>query len=60
MMIFPLEGAAERDRMGAEKYPKLTAYIKRIHEREAYSTAMKKLEEMTGERFDLSFGAQKQ
>lgn len=59
MMIFPLEGAAKRDRMAAEKYPKLTAYVERIHARGAYGRAMKKLEEMTGERFDLSFDAQK-
>lgn len=59
MMIFPLEGVVKRDPMAAEKYPKLSAYVERIHGREAYRKAMEKLEEMTGEPFDLSFDAHK-
>ena len=57
MMIFPLEGAAERGPLAS--YPKLAAYVKRIRSRDAYVRTMKKMEEMTGERFSLAMDLRK-
>jgi glutathione S-transferase len=56
IMIFPLEAAHGRAGLTAEKYPKLSAYIGRLHEREAYKRAIKKVEETTGEKFDMALG----
>jgi glutathione S-transferase len=55
-MIFPLEAAHVRAGLAADKYPKLAAYIERLHGREAYQNAIKKVEETTGEKFDMSLG----
>jgi glutathione S-transferase len=54
MMIFPVEAAQERAGITREKYPKLSAYIDHIHERDAYQRAIKKIEEMTGEKFNVA------
>jgi len=52
MMIFPLDAAGGAG-LTAEKYPKLTAYIQRLQEREAYTKAVKKVEDITGEKFSV-------
>ncbi|MFC3095317.1 glutathione S-transferase [Alteromonas sediminis] len=39
-MIFPLEALVASNR--AERYPAITAYVKRMHQREAYQRALKK------------------
>lgn len=51
MMIFPLEAGTKRAGITPEKYPKLAAYVERVHSREAYQRAIKKAEETTGEKF---------
>jgi glutathione S-transferase len=56
IMIFPLEAAHGRAGLTADKYPKLSAYIERLHKREAYQRAIKKVEETTGETFDMALG----
>lgn len=52
MMIFPLEAGQKRAGVTPSKYPKLSAYIDRIHERDAYQRAIKKIEDSTGEKFE--------
>ena len=54
MMIFPLEGLASSRGVGIpqEKYPKLTAYLKQLKERETYQRAVKKAEEISGQPFE--------
>jgi glutathione S-transferase len=54
MMIFPLEVGQKRAGVTRSKYPKLSAYIDRIHERDAYQRAIKKIEETTGEKFEAA------
>jgi glutathione S-transferase len=54
MMIFPLEAGQRRAGVTPEKFPKLSAYIDRIHERDAYQRAIKKIEEVTGEKFEAA------
>jgi glutathione S-transferase len=51
MMYFPLEASVTRVGITEEKYPKIHAYIKRIQARPAYDRAIKKIEEVTGEKF---------
>ena len=51
MMIFPLEAGQKRAVVSAEKCPRLSAYMERIHARDAYQRAIKKIEEATGEKF---------
>lgn len=41
-MIFPMDVAAQRKYFDTKKYPKLTQWLKRIHEREAYKNAIQK------------------
>ena len=52
MMIMPLEAAVKRVGITKEKYPKITAYIERIQLRPAYQRAIKKIEDVTGEKFN--------
>jgi len=54
MMIFPLEAGQKRAGISAEKYPKLSAYIDRIHARDAYQRGIMKIEEATGEKFETA------
>lgn len=56
IMVFPLEAAHGRAGLTADKYPKLVEYINRLHQREAYKRAIKKVEEVTGENFDMTLG----
>jgi glutathione S-transferase len=53
MMEFPLLAAKGRAGLTKEKYPKLWAYIDRLHERDAYKKAVSKVEEVTGEKFNM-------
>ena len=54
MMIFPLEAGQKRAGVAPSQYPKISAYIDRIHERDAYQRAIKKIEEATGEKFEAA------
>jgi glutathione S-transferase len=51
MMYFPLELSATRVGATKEKYPKIHAYIERIQARPAYQQAIKRIEQVTGEKF---------
>jgi len=57
LMIMPLEASygASRIDLTAEKYPKLAAFVERMHGREAYKRAVQKVEEATGEPFNMNF-----
>lgn len=48
LMSFPLKAGQSRSGMTKEEYPKLWAYIDRMHEREAYKRAVRKIEEIEG------------
>jgi glutathione S-transferase len=56
MMVFPLEAGEKRVGITEAKYPLLHKYIRRIHEREAYKKAIKKVEDATGEKFNMTLG----
>jgi glutathione S-transferase len=56
IMIFPLEAANGRAGLTKDTHPKLVEYIERLHEREAYKKAIKKVEDTTGEKFDMTLG----
>jgi glutathione S-transferase len=47
-MSFPLQVAHGRAGLTKEKYPKLSAYLDRLQEREAYKRAVQKIEEIDG------------
>ena len=51
LMIFPLEAAYGSGLITQEKYPKLVAWVKRTQERDAYKGAIKKIEEVSGEKY---------
>ncbi|KAF2843508.1 putative glutathione S-transferase [Patellaria atrata CBS 101060] len=53
LMIFPVEAARLRLKLGEEKYPKLYAYSDKIREREAYKRAVKRIEDETGEPYEI-------
>jgi len=57
MMIFPLEAAQWRAGLTKEKYPKLSAYIARLQQREAFQRAIKKIEDITGEKYNPSLSS---
>ncbi|KAF2143321.1 uncharacterized protein K452DRAFT_317488 [Aplosporella prunicola CBS 121167] len=52
LMSYPLEAAQLRAGLTQEAYPKLTAYLERLHEREAFKKAGAKIKEITGEEYD--------
>ncbi|KAF2104340.1 glutathione S-transferase [Rhizodiscina lignyota] len=53
MMLFPLEGATMMLDVKREQYPKMYAWIERMHERESYKAAIKKVEDATGEKYEV-------
>lgn len=48
IMSFPLEAAQSRAGLTADKYPKLCAYLDKIHERDAYKRAVQKIIDIEG------------
>lgn len=56
LMIYPLEAAQARAGLTKEKYPNLSAYIERIHERPAYQQAVQKVVDATGEPYSMVLG----
>jgi len=48
LMEFPLVAGGTRSGMTKEDYPKLNAYIEKLHEREAYKRAGEKIEQTEG------------
>lgn len=44
LMEFPLVAGGSRSGMTKEAFPKLNAYIEKLHEREAYKRAVEKIE----------------
>ena len=47
-MEFPLVAGAERSGRTKEAYPKLSAYIEKLHERPAYKRAVQKIVDTEG------------
>lgn len=52
LMSYPLEAATLRAGMTEDKYPKLSAYLDLLHEREAFKKANAKIKEVTGQEYD--------
>lgn len=50
-MSFPLIAAKERSKIDKNKYPKLMAYIDTLEAEEGYKKSVKKIEEITGEKY---------
>ena len=48
MMSFPLEAANSRSGVQQEQFPKVFAYVERLHQREAYKRATEKIIEVEG------------
>lgn len=48
MLSFPLEAGETRSGFTQSQYPKIWAYLARIHERDAYKRATAKVEEIEG------------
>jgi glutathione S-transferase len=53
LMEFPLLAATGRAGLTEEKYPKLWAYVERLHGRDGYKRAVAKAEKETGQKFDM-------
>lgn len=51
VMSFPLMAAKTRDKIEKSKYPKLTAYVELLENHEGYRNSIKKIEEVSGEKF---------
>ncbi|EXJ87413.1 glutathione S-transferase [Capronia epimyces CBS 606.96] len=49
MLSFPLEAGQSRSGFSKEQYPKIWAYIDRLHEREAYKRSVQKIVELEGD-----------
>lgn len=49
MMSFPMEAGQGRSGFTKEQYPKIWAYVERIHDREAYKRAVASIIEREGE-----------
>jgi glutathione S-transferase len=49
MLSFPLEAGEGRSGFTRSQYPKVWAYLDRIHEREAYKRAVAKIVEVEGD-----------
>lgn len=52
-MMWPLDGAHQKKLVDEKKYPKVTGWLKRVHERPAYQNARKKGESYDLVRYDL-------
>lgn len=48
-MSFPLEAGESRSGLTKEQYPRVWAYVARLHEREAYKRAVASIVEREGE-----------
>ncbi|EXJ83550.1 glutathione S-transferase [Capronia coronata CBS 617.96] len=48
MLSFPLEAGTSRSGFSREQYPKVWAYVDRLHEREAYQRSVQKIIEIEG------------
>jgi glutathione S-transferase len=48
LMEFPLVAGGSRSGMTKEAYPRLSAYIEKLHERDAYKRAVEKIEVTEG------------
>ena len=48
-MSFPLEAGGDRSGMKKEDFPRISAYLHKLHEREAYKRAVQKIIEVQGE-----------
>lgn len=55
IMIYPLESARGRGGFTEEKYPKLWAYVDQIHEMDSFKHSIKRVEDATGETFNMAF-----
>lgn len=53
LLSFPLMGARKGNKIDAEASSKLMAYIRRLEENETHVESIKKVEEMTGEKYQL-------
>ncbi len=49
LMSFPLEAGNSRSGVKQEKYPKVFAYVEKLHERGAYKKATEKIIEVEGQ-----------
>ncbi|OAP64325.1 hypothetical protein AYL99_00297 [Fonsecaea erecta] len=49
MLLFPLEAGQTRSGFTQSQYPKIWAYVERLHERDAYKRAVAKVVEIEGE-----------
>ena len=47
-MSFPLEAGSSRSGFSKAQYPKLFAYIERLHQRDAYKRAVERIEVLEG------------
>lgn len=48
MMSFPLEAGKSRSGKTQVEYPRVWAYVERLHQREAYKRSVAKIEQMAG------------
>jgi glutathione S-transferase len=55
LLTFPLIAALSREKIDRKKYPKLAAYGDMLKEHEGYNASVKKVEEVTGEKFSSNF-----
>lgn len=49
LMSYPLEAGKTRSGFTKEQYPKIWAYVDRLHEREAYKRSVAKIVDVEGE-----------
>jgi glutathione S-transferase len=49
MMSFPLEAGNSRSGVKREKFPKVFAYVEKLHQRDAYKRATQKIIAVEGE-----------
>jgi glutathione S-transferase len=53
LMSFPVEAATIRLGLTKETKPKMFAYVDKLHKRDAYKRAIAKIEEATGEKYQI-------
>ena len=53
MLLFPLQAATNRGGLTKDKYPKVHAWLDKMQGLESYEAAGKKIEEATGEKFQV-------